>query len=340
MDLYALTDGSIVSKNVKHRGKAKNDHAQLVPNHLQKLTKMLEQQEDPDADAQGEGPQITASSGFHEFMIYFVASNYFSQFIMACILLNSVLLALEVDPSTTKEAAKVYEIIDLVFIVVYSIEFLMKNYVDFTGYWKNNYNRFDAFLLALSYLSVGGALNSQGNFSVFRILRTFRAFRAFRGISFIRSLQVIVTALIKTMSTIFNLVLLLLLFIFVFGIVGLNFFGESDETRSDWGSLGRSMFTLFVFVTADNWGDIQDKMDDAVGRSSRVFTVIFIFLGNLIFTNLFIGIVIQNLDEATEEDRRIQKLKRQKVISRKKAFILERQQRDLQKLLERQVSSS
>eukprot|EP00002_Diphylleia_rotans_P006000 TRINITY_DN1525_c0_g2_i6.p1 TRINITY_DN1525_c0_g2~~TRINITY_DN1525_c0_g2_i6.p1 ORF type:complete len:328 (-),score=48.52 TRINITY_DN1525_c0_g2_i6:576-1559(-) len=320
MDLYGLTDDVIISKNAGAKV-AKKDGQKIIPKHIQKLTKLLEVNdlEDDPGQEQSEA-RIRPGSIFHEFMIDFTQSPNFSRFIMSCILLNSVLLALEVDPSTTKEAAKVYEIVDLVFITIYTIEFILKNYVDYQGYWENNYNRFDAVILLFSFLSMGNIFKSQGNFSVFRILRTFRALRAFRGISFIRSLQVIVTALIKTLSTIFNLILLLILFIFVFGIVGLNFFGEQSQTKEDWGSLGSSMFTLFIFVTADNWGDIQDKMDEAVGRSSRIMTVFFIFFGNLIFTNLFIGIVIQNLDEATEEDKRIQRLKRQKVIARKKSF--------------------
>eukprot|EP00002_Diphylleia_rotans_P006001 TRINITY_DN1525_c0_g2_i7.p2 TRINITY_DN1525_c0_g2~~TRINITY_DN1525_c0_g2_i7.p2 ORF type:complete len:148 (-),score=31.50 TRINITY_DN1525_c0_g2_i7:1390-1833(-) len=110
MDLYGLTDDVIISKNAGAKV-AKKDGQKIIPKHIQKLTKLLEVNdlEDDPGQEQSEA-RIRPGSIFHEFMIDFTQSPNFSRFIMSCILLNSVLLALEVDPSTTKEAAKVYEV--------------------------------------------------------------------------------------------------------------------------------------------------------------------------------------------------------------------------------------
>ena len=45
------------------------------------------------------------------------------------------------------------------------------------------------------------------------------------------------------------------------------------------------------FPQADGWTDIQKELDQKFSYS-QWFTVIFIFLGHFIFTNLFIGIII------------------------------------------------
>lgn len=47
-----------------------------------------------------------------------------------------------------------FEIADKFFITVYTMEFLVKTYVDPVGYCKNGYNVFDAVLLVVWFLPV------------------------------------------------------------------------------------------------------------------------------------------------------------------------------------------
>ena len=54
------------------------------------------------------------------------------------------------------------------------------------------------------------------------------------------------------------------------------------------------------YVTVDGWTDLQDELDDRNMEGSRIYTIIFIFLGHFIFTNVFIGVIIMNISEATE----------------------------------------
>src|SRR5690349_8255654 len=50
-------------------------------------------------------------------------------------------------------------------------------------------------------------------------------------------------------------------------------------------------YTLWVLVTADGWTFFQDELDrNNPGQElSRLFTSTFVFVGNFVFTNLFIG---------------------------------------------------
>ena len=56
-----------------------------------------------------------------------------------------------------------------------------------------------------------------------------------------------------------------------------------------------------------------------------IFSVVWIFIGNFIITNLFIGVIVQNLDEATEEERVQREKEKSKRFSRRKSAILARQ---------------
>ncbi len=49
----------------------------------------------------------------------------------------------------------------------------------------------------------------------------------------------------------------------------------------------------------DGWTDLQDELDKLT-TTSRTYTIIFIFLGHFIFTNVFIGVIIINISEAAE----------------------------------------
>lgn len=123
-----------------------------------------------------------------------------------------------------------------------------------------------------------------------------RALRALRSISFIRALRVLVNALIKTLWSIINLLAVLLLIMYVFAIMGFYFFGpgesETHASADQWGSIDTTMFILFDYVTADGWTQFSSELDDRGLKLARFYTVTFIFIGHFIFTNLFIGVII------------------------------------------------
>jgi cation channel sperm-associated protein 3 len=123
-----------------------------------------------------------------------------------------------------------------------------------------------------------------------------RSFRAFRTISFIRALQVIVSALILTIRKgAVDILILLFLLMFIFGVLGHYLFGldGTAATKANWGTLGDSIYTLWSYVVADNWYPIQESLTSAGFDGSEVYTALFIFVGNFIITNLFIGVICQ-----------------------------------------------
>ena len=63
----------------------------------------------------------------------------------------------------------------------------------------------------------------------------------------------------------------------------------------------------------DGWTDLQAELDKLGMTGSRIYTIIFIFLGHFIFTNVFIGLIIMNIHEATESFRIEQAVEREQV---------------------------
>ena len=61
--------------------------------------------------------------------------------------------------------------------------------------------------------------------------------------------------------------------------------------------------------------------------TGRIFTISFIFLGHFIFSNVFIGVIIMNISEATENYKLDQRAEREAVIQHKKQYMMMRQQK-------------
>jgi cation channel sperm-associated protein 3 len=283
-------------------------------------------------------PKRKFRSHLHRYVVWYVNSLYFNTLVMMVILANALAIAIETERDIAREYMSVFEAFDVCFLTVYTLEFVLKIWAEPLGYWKSNYNKFDFSILVISFLQLLAPVfvlfSIFGQFTFLRVLRAVRALRALRSVSFVRSLQVIVVALLRTLKAIVNILFLLLLVMYVFAIMGYYFFGVEDTpARARWGQLQSGMLALFVYVTADGWTDIQNGLADSGYTYSWIYSVIFIFIGHFIFTNLFIGVVIQNLDEATEEDKREQLRQRRNLILKKKAFFMDRQQRDLEKLL-------
>lgn len=57
-------------------------------------------------------------------------------------------------------------------------------------------------------------------------------------------------------TTVLDVLVLLLIVIFIFGILGHYLFGDASKAHyslSDWGTIGDSFYTLWVYVCADGY---------------------------------------------------------------------------------------
>ena len=295
-----------------------------------------ERRSDPDGDGSQDSEQERYRSETHQFVCQLVQSAGLNRLTVGVIVLNTVSIGAETFRALKMAGsfAVIFGALDLVFVSYYTMELTLKIYSYPRSFWVSRYNQFDVFVLATSYVQLaqdifGAALLPIGNVTFLRVLRALRALRALRGISFIRSLQVLVAALRTTVSEVLNLVLLLALLMYIFGIMGYYFFGSAEYagkglSTSDWESLGAACMSLFVFVTADGWSDLQAKLDEDGYTGSKLFTVLFLLVGHFIFINIFIGVVIRNIEQAAHEEASWQAEQRaSSYLAKKRAAIAE-----------------
>ncbi|KAJ3071654.1 Cation channel sperm-associated protein 3 [Quaeritorhiza haematococci] len=130
---------------------------------------------------------------------------------------------------------------------------------------------------------------------------------------------------------------------FIFAVLGHYLFGTDDdkpESREDWGTLGASMMTLWIYVCADGWTPYQFTLDKEGFAGSQIYTAAFIFVANFIISNLFIGVICQNIGEATEADRRAQRKKREEGRYQKREMFLQKQRQNISQLVAQRTETN
>ncbi|KAJ1567361.1 hypothetical protein HK405_006259 [Cladochytrium tenue] len=112
-------------------------------------------------------------------------------------------------------------------------------------------------------------------FRLFRTVRAVRSLRVLRAINFLRSLQVIISTVLKSIPAMGNIVLMASLTLYVFAVVGTVCYRDADQAR--FGSIGATLFSLFQLMTLDHWSNIY-RNSETNSPTLYYFVVIVIIL--------------------------------------------------------------
>uniref|UniRef100_A0A3P9ADQ1 Cation channel sperm associated 3 n=1 Tax=Esox lucius TaxID=8010 RepID=A0A3P9ADQ1_ESOLU len=254
----------------------------------------------------------------------------FDGVVMVTIILNALFMALETDYNLKYKLFGLFQV-DELFMAIYAMEFLMKVYVEPWLYWTNGYNVFDAFILVISFVPVFVYGENPNQTLYMRIIRLCSSLRVLKVVAFIRGLQALTAALFKTTKSVVYVLSLMFLLMFIFALNGYYYFGDPTTGDPDnWGDLGSALFSLFDLVTLDGWTDMQQKLDDLGLVNSRIFTILFILICYFILFNMFIGVVIIEI-QRFENDIQSE---REASLAHKKHAITQRQKNEIRKLIQ------
>ncbi|XP_036452591.1 cation channel sperm-associated protein 3-like [Colossoma macropomum] len=107
--------------------------------------------------------------------------------------------------------------------------------------------------------------------------------------------------LAKAMKRAVYVMSLVFFIMFIFAVAGVLYFGEqASGDLEHWGDLGSALLTIFGLVTLDGWVDLLKKVDSSGVTYSRLFPVVFILIGHFIFFNMFVGLVIMEVERMTK----------------------------------------
>ncbi|HMT11544.1 MAG TPA: ion transporter [Ignavibacteria bacterium] len=240
-------------------------------------------------------------------------SKAFQSFIVMVILAAGVIVGLETYPGLMAVHGDLLHLLDHIVLYIFVAEILMKMLAKGSKPWEffyDGWNVFDFIIVAVCFLPIGGAYIAG--------LRLARILRGFRLVSALPKLQVLVGALLKSIPSMSYVGILLFLLFYIYAVIGTFMFGLNDPIH--FGSLQASMMTLFKTITLEGWIDFMniqyygsnlygyEAFPDTVRTPSAhpiaapVYFISFILLGTMIMLNLFIGVIINGMEETNKEE--------------------------------------
>lgn len=260
-----------------------------------------------------------------------VESRPFRAFIVAVILLAGVLAGLKTSATLQAQHGALLRTLDAGVIGIFILEIALKLVAHGRRpleFFRDGWNVFDFVIVVFCLLPVGGPFAA--------VLRLARVLRLLRLFSALPKLQLLVGALLKSLSAMGYVSLLLALLFYIYAVAGVHWFGQADQ--ADFGTLPVALLTLFQIVTLDNWGDIFNRVIEHVPAFKvALYFVTFIVFGTMIILNLFIGIILNSMSEMhaeIEERDRARHVAAGGAATVEDEFkLLERQARELQEQL-------
>ncbi len=226
-----------------------------------------------------------------------VGSRSFQAAVVAVIVLAGVLAGVETSAALVAAHGPLLHALDRVVLVVFVAEIALKLTAAAPRPWRyfaDPWNVFDFSIVALCLLPAAGPFAA--------VLRLARVLRLLRLVHALPRLQLLVGALLKSLTSMGYVGLLLGLMFYIYAVAGVHLFGRSD---ADFGSLPAALFTLFRVVTLDNWGDFFLRATEhASPVLVTLYFVSFIVFGTMIVLNLFIGVIMNSMTEMQEEMER------------------------------------
>ena len=251
----------------------------------------------------------------------------FELFITGIIILNSVLIGVETytDNLTVK-------MIQQGILYIFTLEILMRFIAakSIKEFFCDGWNVFDLTLVLIGYIPET-LFASASMMTALRVLRVFRILRLLRTS---KEIKLIVTVLVKSMTSMFYNLILFLIFVYLYAIAGVSMFRLPDPTTLEgeqlatyekfmevapnapsnspdpFGDLGEAIFTLFRELTGEDWTDLRYNHITAseyglIHVNSTVITtyhVSWFCLAAFLLLNLVTGAVINNYQIAIDEE--------------------------------------
>lgn len=214
---------------------------------------------------------------------------------LALIVANAVLIGVETSPAAMDRWGAVLHSLHVAFQAAFVAEIALRVLAYAPRPWRffrDSWNGFDFAVVALGLLPVTGSFAT--------VARLARLLRITRVVSALPDLRLIVETMLRSIPSMGHVVLLLGLLLYVYGILGVRLFGPIDPVR--WGSLGTAVATLFQMLTLEGWVEIQSAVLPAQPWA-RLFFGSFIVVAVFVVINLFIAVVINNLERAKTAER-------------------------------------
>ncbi|KAF4677932.1 hypothetical protein FOL47_008036 [Perkinsus chesapeaki] len=258
-----------------------------------------------------------------------VDSAKFNMFIAAAICINAIVVGIEIDQGNLTADIGYrfgWYAIENIFVLIFTCELVARLRRYRRVYFRDPWNCLDFVIISLGIVETWllAPIGSAANLRMLTTLRVVRLLRLGRLVHLLRSfkeLWLIINGLLDSLKTLGWVSLLLLLVLYVCGIFTTIQIGQDINTyekyrvssggwdhKEYFGTVLRSMYTLFQIVTLENWADGIVRHVVSNEPLMVIFFVLFIMLTSFGLMNLVIGIIVENtLATARNNEDRIRR---------------------------------
>jgi len=261
-------------------------------------------------------PSQPVSAGLTDKLGRFVDSVAFQRFILGAIFAAAVIVGLETDRSLMARYGGLIYALDWTVLGIFVVEAILKiarHGRRWHRYFRDPWNVFDFTIVVVCLLPF------QGHYAA--VLRLARVLRALRLVSAVPRLQLLVGSLLRSIPSMGYIGILLGILFYIYAVLGVFLFRDNDPVH--FGNLARTALSLFRVVTLEDWTDIMYTQmlgsdvyppenvppgitlkPEATPIIGAAYFVSFVLLGTMIMLNLFIGVIVNSMDESRAEQER------------------------------------
>jgi voltage-gated sodium channel len=122
--------------------------------------------------------------------------------------------------------------------------------------------------------------------------------------------RILSASIVKSIPPLMSMSVLIALLLFLYGMAGVYLFGASAPEA--WGNIGASMKSLFILLTLENF---PVYLEEGLEISALALPYFLSYVFLIVFTvlNVLIGIVLNAMDEARQEDKAVNREGKQMV---------------------------
>ncbi|MBC8051380.1 MAG: ion transporter [Chitinophagales bacterium] len=232
----------------------------------------------------------TVERSFREQLRAIIEHKSWERFITGVIIVNAIMLGLETNAGAMAAIGPFIEALDKAILAIFVVEIAARLYVHRAAFWRDPWSIFDFVVVAIALAPASGDL---------AVLRSLRVIRALRLISTVQSMRRVVNGLMQAIPGMGAVIMLLLLILYVFSVMATKLYGETAPEL--FGTLGDSAFSLFIVMTLEGWADMARQVM-VKHPSAWLFFLIFILTTSFAVLNLFIGIIVDAMQQEQEAE--------------------------------------
>lgn len=217
--------------------------------------------------------------------------NAFGKAILGVIVFNAVLIGI----STYKPYPILYTL-EWICIWIFVAEIALKFYAreNTRDYFRSGWNIFDIIVVGSAFVP-----NVTTIATLLRVLRVFRVLRLVDGLA---ELRLIVSVLIKSLSSMAYIALLMFICFYIYAVMGVEMFGK--VLPAEFGSLQEAFFTLFRVLTCDAWAELRGAgLEHGNYWVVTAYFVSWVMVSTFLLINLVVGAVLNNYQVVHEKEK-------------------------------------